>query len=31
MDDKHVYIGIRGGYVKLNMKTKNIIFYKYRS
>ncbi len=31
IDDKHVYIGIRGGYVRLNLNTKNITFYKYRS
>ncbi|HTB07716.1 MAG TPA: hypothetical protein VK806_12260 [Bacteroidia bacterium] len=30
IDDKHVYIGIRSGYVKLNLKNKEIIFYKYK-
>ncbi|HSY76055.1 MAG TPA: hypothetical protein VK890_04315, partial [Bacteroidia bacterium] len=31
MDYKHVYIGIRGGYVKLNLKTKQLTFYKYKT
>jgi hypothetical protein len=30
IDDKHVYIGIRSGYVKLNLKNKEIVFYKYK-
>jgi hypothetical protein len=30
IDEKHVYIGIRSGYVKLNLKTKELTFYKYR-
>ena len=30
IDDKHIYIGIRGGYVKLNLKTKEVTFYKYK-
>ncbi len=29
IDEKHVYIGIRSGYVKLNLKTKELTFYKY--
>jgi hypothetical protein len=30
IDEKHVYIGIRSGYVKLNLKTKDVTFYKYK-
>jgi hypothetical protein len=31
IDEKHVYIGIRSGYVMLNLKTKYLTFYKYKS
>ncbi len=29
-DDKHIYIGIRGGYVKLDLTTRKLTFYKYK-